>query len=513
MRRLSAALVAVAALATVEPRAVTAQTPAARPMIRVDSDTRDFGKTGFGPALEHVFTITNAGNAVLEIKEVKPACGCTVAGNYPPRIEPGASAKFPFTLATIALHGRYEKSISIFSNDPVTPELRLKLRGEVIRPIEVVPMVAYFGTIIPDAPPPTRMVTITNRTGSPLQLSLVPVPPESKVQFELMEKSPGQIFELRAIARPPFVPGDLQGVAVLKTNVESQRTVEVRATGRVPDRLDVEPQAISIYAPPGTAPAVQRPPMQIVRFTNYGKTPVRLVAATTDDPALTTTVVEYVPGKSYGVHVQWPSGYETPAEGRTIVLKTDDAERPFLRVPVRSYRPLTNRPTTTRAASAPATPRVRPAELTVGKPAPTFSFKTIEGKSVSNADLIGPAATVLNFTAPNCPHCRKQIPQIEQFRAEYEPKGIRFVDISGVMGKAFSAEQVVEVMKSLGSHMELALDPDSKIGLLFKATSFPTLLIVSPKGRIEQALIGDRPEVVGKLRGQLETLLKQKPTP
>ena len=68
------------------------------PKIKVDQPIHDFGTTWIGPVLKKTFVIKNEGDTPLHITKVNPACGCTVAGNYPTEIKPGESGEFPFSL-------------------------------------------------------------------------------------------------------------------------------------------------------------------------------------------------------------------------------------------------------------------------------------------------------------------------------------------------------------------------------------------------------------------------------
>jgi hypothetical protein len=117
------------------------------PVIKADETMHDFGAVWVGPPLKHSYKIKNEGDAPLDISKVRPSCGCTVAGDYPKKLDPGQEGEFPFSMMSTKLRGPFEKGITISSNDPVTPELRLKLRGEVKRYVEVIPASANFGKV------------------------------------------------------------------------------------------------------------------------------------------------------------------------------------------------------------------------------------------------------------------------------------------------------------------------------------------------------------------------------
>ena len=68
---------------------------------------------------------------VFQMKSVRPSCGCTVTKNYTREIAPGSEGSIPVSLRTGKVRGKFDKRITVKSNDPVTPQLRLKIKGEV----------------------------------------------------------------------------------------------------------------------------------------------------------------------------------------------------------------------------------------------------------------------------------------------------------------------------------------------------------------------------------------------
>ncbi len=159
------------------------------------------------------------------------------------------------------------------------------------------------------------------------------------------------------------------------------------------------------------------------------------------------------------------------------------------------------------AGAARTEPR-RPATELAGKPAPAFSLATLAGTPVSNADLARYPATVLNFVAPNCGYCAKQIPKVERIRDQYQAKGVRFVNVNEQMGeKPHTADEAHARYTSMGSNLELAMDPENKIGKLFKATAYPTMFVVRSDGVVAHVNIGAKDNIDEMLRQQLAVLL------
>jgi thiol-disulfide isomerase/thioredoxin len=168
-------------------------------------------------------------------------------------------------------------------------------------------------------------------------------------------------------------------------------------------------------------------------------------------------------------------------------------------------------PAPSQGQQPPAQPPQRPAMQLVGTQAPTFSISTLDGKKVSDAEFKNHPATVLNFVAPNCGFCKKQLPSVETVRAEYEAKGIRFVNVAQKMGaKEFTTEEMVDVFKGAGSRLELAKDTDNQVGQLFKAVSYPTMVVVNRGGKIEHVNIGAQQDLDKALKTQLDALITGK---
>jgi len=180
------------------------------------------------------------------------------------------------------------------------------------------------------------------------------------------------------------------------------------------------------------------------------------------------------------------------------------------RVPAQLDALIAGKPIPSQYAAKPADnkPRRRPAEDTVGKAAPAFSLKTVDGKDIASADFAKHPATVLNFVAPNCGFCKKQVPNVEKIRAEYEAKGVRFVNVVQTMRKEYTVEDTVDIFKKAGSNLELAKDDGNKVGQMYKATSFPTMVVVGKDGKVSSVNIGAKPNIETLLKDQLDKLIK-----
>lgn len=69
------------------------------------------------------------------------------------------------------------------------------------------------------------------------------------------------------------------------------------------------------------------------------------------------------------------------------------------------------------------------AAVSVGSKAPSFKVTTVEGKSISLADL-SDKPTLIVFWARWCPHCRVELPVVEKIYKDLGPKSVNILGIS-----------------------------------------------------------------------------------
>jgi hypothetical protein len=99
---------------------------------------KDFGTVPKGETLSWDFTVRNTGSSDLEILNVQPDCGCTVA-DFDKVIKPGQTGKIHAVVDTSTFTGPIAKTIAVQSNDPSTPMARLTMRANVKPFVQAVP--------------------------------------------------------------------------------------------------------------------------------------------------------------------------------------------------------------------------------------------------------------------------------------------------------------------------------------------------------------------------------------
>ena len=455
--------------------------------LAVDSPTHAFGEVWGGVPVEHAFRLHNGTDAPIDLRSVTPNCSCVVLGAHADRIAPGGELSIPARLETTKLKGGVRQTITVRTSDAERPEIVLAFTGTVRQVVDYESFVVIRAR--PNDAEKEHRVKMRMQAPGNLQLTLRPRP-EDRFEATLEETLPGREFDLVIRVAPPFAPGYQRCVIEIDTNQASPKTLAVRVHLLVPERIDAVPKKV-LVDPQAVAGTSRR-----VQVKNWGERDVRLTAARADLPGVGVDIETVSAGREYSVLVTFETGFRLPAGGGRLHLETDDAELRELIVPIQSRQT---------AASSGAT-RSRPALQLIGKPAPAVSLATLEGEPVTTPAFAEYTGTLLNFFAPNCGYCKKQIPQLEELRGVWESQGIRFVNVAERMGRSYTEEETAAVLDALGARLEVAIDPGNQVGRRFLVSGFPTLFIVGPDGVVRHVAVGAGADFGAEIGAQLEAL-------
>ena len=137
----------------------------------------------------------------------------------------------------------------------------------------------------------------------------------------------------------------------------------------------------------------------------------------------------------------------------------------------------------------------------IGKPAPDFTLKTLDGNTLKLSDLRG-KAVVLNFWATWCPPCKVELPWFVDLQKQYGPQGLQIVGISEDEG---GKDKVAAFVKEMGVNYTVAVDDDTVAGKYGDVEDLPTTFYIDRNGKIVQFAMGlvDRSEIEDKMKAAL----------
>lgn len=123
-------------------------------------------------------------------------------------------------------------------------------------------------------------------------------------------------------------------------------------------------------------------------------------------------------------------------------------------------------------------------KLQVGMPSPSFTYRSIDGETVSLQDLSGKYLYV-DVWATWCGPCLREIPALKQLENDYHNEAIEFVSISIDVEKDFEKWQNMVAEKELKG-VQLMADSDwqSEFVKAYAIDGIPRFIIIDPQGNI-----------------------------
>jgi len=308
---------------------------ATKPKAVVGQPILDVGKKPKGEKLIGEFVIKNEGNAPLEISEVRPACGCTVA-EFAKSIEPGKSATIKLTIDTTDLTGPISKGATVYTSDVDNPQIELTVRAIVDPYILVKPGYARYITVQNEAKEGTIGQTLWAPDGSSFDVVKVESPwpylttsfrPAKDAELQADAKGKQWYVEMHLSNSAPV--GPLADMVRVTTTHPKQQIVEIPVSGFVRPVLAVTP-------PEGDLGKIElkEPLKRTLGVRNFASESIKVTAAQVDNPNIEAKIEPLQEGREYVVRVILnPSLGKGPFKF-TVTLTTDSAKVPTLKVPI-----------------------------------------------------------------------------------------------------------------------------------------------------------------------------------
>ena len=331
-------MIAVAALCCVAAISY-AQGPSAGPNMVVPEKIKDVGTVAQGEIVEVDFKILNEGSETLEVKAVRPTCGCTVA-DYDQEIAPGAEGVVKAKLDTKDFSGPISKSILVMTNDPREPTVSVVIKADVRPFVEVLPRPLIRFNAVQREPMTQKVVVVGADSDQDFKVTKV----ESSVSFlkasvrklsgdELIGGKSSQQYEVSLELAKGAPVGPVSAKLSIMTDHPKAPEVVVKVYGVVRALIQVTPAQVQF----GTVDAKARPGRNVIVVNNRtGKAAMTLGALVVDDAAFDASVSTIEEGRRYQVTIKVKEDATAGAHAATLTIKTNDSDFPELAVPVKA---------------------------------------------------------------------------------------------------------------------------------------------------------------------------------
>lgn len=121
-----------------------------------------------------------------------------------------------------------------------------------------------------------------------------------------------------------------------------------------------------------------------------------------------------------------------------------------------------------------------------GQPAPYFTLPTLDGDTLTMADLEG-QVIVLNFWATWCAPCRVEIPDLIEMQTELEDEGVQFV---GISIDDLGIEAVRAYAKEARFNYPILLGDGEIANAYGGVYALPTTILVDREGMVKRKITG-----------------------
>lgn len=317
----AALLVAATVLAAGQPKAVTVE------------PIKDVGTVAKGEKVVHDFVIRNEGDAVLEVTNVQPACGCTVA-EFDKTIAPGQTGKVHAVLDTSTFNGPIAKGVSVFTNDPATPRFELTIRAKVEPYISVKPGYARYITVQGEAKEGNIVQTLWSPDGTPMEITGVESPwPFLKVTYreatpeERLPNVKAKQWRVEMKLSNDARVGALSEYVTVHTTHAKQKVVQIPVSGFVRPVMAVTPPVADFGAF-----ELKEPVRKALNVRNFATEPIKITGIEQNLKGIEAKVEPLEDGREYQVRlVLNPELGKGPFNGK-ITIRTDSPKVPTLEV-------------------------------------------------------------------------------------------------------------------------------------------------------------------------------------
>jgi hypothetical protein len=304
-----------------------AEAPPQGPRITCDAPEFNFGSADSQSTVEHTFVLRNIGDTTLEISQVRPACGCTVADISSRSVPPGQESRVTARLNLQGRSGHQSKAIMIHSNDPETPILRLNMEGDVSQSTQVSPERLMFGQLGPGQSI-TQLVEITAMAAETFTiLQVEATDPNLHVVSETVEE--GRKYRIPVVLTGLGKSGSFNANVRVTTDNPTRPTIDIPVFANIIADIIYAPAEIVLPAQTDGAAltryAVIRPGNPAINF--------EITSVTPPSPEITAKIF---PFGQQGYRIQFENIIPAAElDGKEIRIVTTAPQMPEILIPIR----------------------------------------------------------------------------------------------------------------------------------------------------------------------------------
>ena len=120
-------------------------------------------------------------------------------------------------------------------------------------------------------------------------------------------------------------------------------------------------------------------------------------------------------------------------------------------------------------------------------------YNVEEGRTGFEAEELKGSPTLVHFWSVSCHTCHEIADQVQQWKEEWTPKGVKFISIHQAKSEAdLDLAKIESDLKKMGMDQPVAADNDFKIIDAFQNEFMPAFYIFDKDGKMRHFQAGDR---------------------
>ncbi len=300
----------------------------AAPCITFDSCVHDFGRVLQNRTLEHSFTFTNTGTRSLQIQKVIATCGCTAALVSGKSISPGDNGTVRVRFKTGFRAGKNKKRITVRTNDPLQPSVRLTMLADVHVLLATQPRRINFGRVRKNSPA-TRYASFIGEARRRFGITAIECAHpflEADADLSGFDNDTGRQIKISLL--PGMRVGRFRIPVTLHTDHPDIGKLRIYVYGDVTGSIQVKPAYLSFGLLQPGVPV--RKSLRLTAADNETVFTIRGVSSTVPDLELSTETVQ--PGSEYIIHALLNELFSKPLVRGSIMIETDNKDQKRIEV-------------------------------------------------------------------------------------------------------------------------------------------------------------------------------------
>lgn len=315
------------------------QAAAPEPRVFVRTRTVDVGRLRQGEKATATWTLENRGGVDLHITGVTGSCSCTIPKTLTPDellLEPNEKLEVDAVFDSTGRTGGQRRDVTVSSDDPDEPELKLFLIAEVVTLMEIGvkgrPATAYaLGNVQPGTTMPEPIELLPTDPGQSLVVLDIDIPDDAlMVHREPLSKDDrtGELVKL-SVNRGSRIGRRILSTMTVRAKVAGTETTgTLRINGDIVGELSYTPLVLKQWQPIPHGSA-----LKIVRIKSETQAPFEILGTDTD-PALDVKVSEGAGALEYRISLTIAESAPPGPLGTYLDIHTSLASQPLIRIPV-----------------------------------------------------------------------------------------------------------------------------------------------------------------------------------